>query len=141
MIKVEKFSVWHMNHILATKPEFYLNHFLTLADMEFIEENNLAYTAVKNGVPVACCGITMRYPHRAEAWAVIGLLEKIDSLSFIRAIRRFLDIIPVKRIEATLADDVPNRKKWIRLLGFQYEARLKCFDIEAKDVDMYVRLK
>src|SRR5678815_4284955 len=83
-----------------------------------------AYTAMCDGVPIACAGVLLLWPGVGHAWVVIGDLSK-HRLWITRTVKHVLgDIIrgcDLHRVEAIVLADSKHHQKWIELFGFERE--------------------
>lgn len=146
MIEVIPFQITDMKYILARQPEHlqYLKDIITDVALEFHSKSPYAFSLRRkvDGMPVACAGLTMYWPTRAEAWTLFAPNLTRELFYIQRAVKRFLDICPVKRIEAAIDMEREESHRWIKSLGFALESpRLKCFRADGGDVSMYVRIR
>jgi hypothetical protein len=100
-----------------------------------------AFAAVQDGATIAIGGCVEQSPGRAIAWA---LLAKTDGVAFIkvhRAVTRWLEIAPWRRIEAAVESDFAAGHRWIKMLGFTHEGRMRGYTPEGGDCDLYARVR
>lgn len=93
-----------------------------------------------DGNVVGCAGLWLRHEGVAEAWAVlsercVGALM----VSVTRAVRRFISDRTEHRIQALVLSDWKAGRRWVEMLGFQYEGTLLRYTPNALDCDMYAR--
>jgi len=80
-----------------------------------------AYTAWRDGKPVASAGLLPIHAHRALAWAVIGSCSPMMFLRVHREITRRLARFPFKRVEAAARIDFIPGQRWLQIMGFRCE--------------------
>lgn len=105
--------------------------------------------AIKSGVAMAVVdgprilaigGVSKIWEGRGNAW---GLLE--DDIAYAmpaihRMVARVLTVSPFQRIEAQVAVGHEAGQRWVRLLGFEHEARMRAF-FNGQDYDLFSRVK
>jgi len=143
MIKVIDFKKEHLQALLEQPLYQHLKSNISEAHMEDLEKKRNAYTCMtEDGRILIVAGVTEYWKGRGEAWALFDRESKKDLLLIHRAVRRFLEICPVRRIEATVDVDSETQHRWIKSLGFEMEApRLRKFTSEGKDASLYVRIR
>lgn len=100
-----------------------------------------AYTALVDGAPVAVAGLMDFWPGRAMAWSYIGEGAGLHMVRLTRAIRNFLDGQEIRRIEAYVDPDFEAGLRWIELLGFTREGRLRAFMPDGRDTVIFARVR
>lgn len=141
-----------MIEVVRYKPEFhevlmeqeatkYFKPYFTREHMETITKHNYAFSVLTpEGKPLLCAGLIDCWDGRAQAWAVLDQKCKEYFLPMHNAVKRFLEVCPVKRIEATVRKDFKAGHRWARLLGFELETEtMKHFTPEGDTASMYVR--
>ena len=105
-----------------------------------------AFTGQGEDGPMVCAGILPVWKGRWFAWAAISAkCRRREMLWIHRNVLGFLDGIqsykPQKycRIETTARVDQPNAQRWLELLGFEREGRLRCYDASGLDHIQYAR--
>jgi hypothetical protein len=92
-----------------------------------LEASGLAWTLLSEDRVVGCGGVIDRGGGRGEAWALLAQDAGPAMLAATRAVRRYFDTAPFRRIEAVTAVDFPPAGRWTRLLGFSREGRMRAF--------------
>lgn len=105
-----------------------------------------SFTMLKDGSPIACAGLIPLWHGRASAWALIGnRVDRYDMIWIHRRVRFFLDMIQrdqlYRRIEATVLNSFDEGHRWVRLLGFEPEGLMRCYDAWAQDNMLYARVR
>lgn len=100
------------------------------------------WTAVVDGVPVACAGLVEQWEGRALAWALLS--DNIGPSRFVRvtrAVRRFLDMADYRRIEMQVDADHAQAIRWAEMLGFEVESKKRAFLPDGRDAFEFVRIR
>jgi RimJ/RimL family protein N-acetyltransferase len=58
-----------------------------------------------------------------------------------RATRRFIDLEPLRRLEASVEVGFPAGERWLELLGFEHEGPLRAFGANGEDHVRYARIQ
>lgn len=106
-----------------------------------LEDAGNGYTALVDGMPIACAGLVEQWEGRALAWALIAENAGPHFVRITRAVRRALDIAQYRRIEAHVDAEFGAGIRWAQMLGFEVESKMAQFTPEGRDAFMYVRIK
>lgn len=85
-------------------------------------------------------GITEFAPSYGLLWAVLSQEAGRHLLFLHRATRRFIDLQPWRRLEASVEVGFPAGCRWLELLGFEYEGPLKAYGSDGEDHMRYARI-
>ena len=97
---------------------------------------------VMAGHPVACAGLQVFHPGRAEVWALLSRESRPFMRQMTRAARGFFDTCNYARLEINVATDFDAGHRWARMLGFEVEGPEKlAYARNGSSVIPYVRLK
>lgn len=88
---------------------------------------------------VGAVGVSERGPHRAEAWALLAL--DVPMLSATRAVKRWLDACPYRRIETWVMCGHESGERWAKMLGFRMEGRMDCYLPDGHAAYLFARVK
>lgn len=99
-----------------------------------------AWTAFAEGRPIACCGFQYPWTGRAIAWAVLSHAAGPHMRRLTTACREAFDRCSAERIEATVVDGFVPGMRWVAMLGFEYEGKLRRY-CRGDDYLAYARLK
>jgi hypothetical protein len=107
-----------------------------LSDPEYAQAlvGEHSFTLKMNGKVVACFGVLKLWEGRGDAWALIS--GDIGA----RGMRR-LHFEIRKRLEAEHEAGFEQAKRWLSLLGFQYEGPLLKYTPDGRDCLRYARIK
>ena len=143
MFRVVPYRPWHLRTIRA-QPRQMVEVGVVLANTtEVVAHAGPCFTALKDRRPVCCAGLVMLGAHRAIAWAVLAKTGPGTFLRVHRAVRSFLDDVPVRRIEALVEGSFDDGHRWVRLLGFKCETPggMVKWDEDGRTWFLYARVK
>lgn len=99
-----------------------------------------AWTAVVDGLPVACAGFVPVWVGRAYAWALLGADVGPHLLAVTRAIRCRLACSGFRRVEMAVDCEFANGRQWARMLGFECEGLARAYLPNGRDAWIYARV-
>ena len=111
------------------------------ADLTDLSDSGLVWTGEYNGTVLGIAGLVPQWENRALAWALISDAAGPHFRKFHGAVSRFLEASDFRRIEATVDVDFEAGKRWMNLLGFQYEGLMRAYRPDGADMLMYARVK
>lgn len=140
---VLRFQRWHLPYVLdggtlavggvgAGDPEV----------QRALERSPNCWTAIAEGLPIACGGTLMLWPGRHMAWAFLSQNARRWILSVTRTAREVVHR-PKGRVECTVRADFPRGQGWAKVLGFEVENApgiLTAYGPEGEDHIAYVLL-
>jgi hypothetical protein len=140
MMKLEPFKIEHLSQLEKQRGHSYPN--ISLENRRCLELSGYNYS-IKNDVRVFICGGVLPYwANRVEAWAIFDKNLDFEFLKVHRICKRYLDVLPHKRIECVVKYDFQQGNRWANLLGFQVEGpRLRSYFEDGKDAILYSRIK
>jgi hypothetical protein len=106
-----------------------------------LEASGLAWALLVGDRVIGCGGVIDRGGGRAEAWALLAQDAGPAMLAATRAVRRYFETAPFRRIEAVTAVDFMPAARWTRLLGFSREGRMRAFCEGGGDADRWAFIK
>jgi RimJ/RimL family protein N-acetyltransferase len=105
-------------------------------------ENQFAFTALVGGRPVFVGGVVELWKNRGLVWSFIDRQAGQHFVAIHRAVLRFLDMLPYRRLEAECDVDFAQGHRWLKSLGFQMEApRMRAFRVDGGDSSLYAKVK
>lgn len=96
-------------------------------------------TALADGHVIACAGIATPGFGIGTLWAVVSQDAGPHFIRLDRAVRRFLDIPKLRRIEASSEVNFDQGCRWLELLGFQSEGVMVKYGPNGEDHMRYAR--
>lgn len=102
------------------------------------------WSAFRDGALISCCGIMRLWTGRGEA--CVNLADSVNRWDMLRIYRWTLEKIiqaeqelDLRRVEATTKADWPPGERWLRMLGFTEEGRLRFYGPDGRDHMMWAR--
>jgi hypothetical protein len=110
MIRLEEFSPEHAKG-LDRRQEL---------DIDLRADPNNSFTAYLGEEILFCAGVAEYWEGRGEAWALFNRdLIKDNKFQIIKTFKRYLEICPFKRIEASAEVKDPGYNAFLKALGFK----------------------
>lgn len=106
-----------------------------------LKNSGQAFSGILNGQTIFCAGVARQWDNRGAAWSMIGRDAGAHFVQIHRAVRRFLDLCDIRRIEAYVDADFAEGHRWMQMLGFEREGRMRAFLPLGNDCDLYARVK
>jgi hypothetical protein len=100
-----------------------------------------ALTARHKDRILICGGIVKHTERRGECWALVGADAGRHMLTLTRAVKRFIDVYPWRRLEATVEERFGAGCRWVELLGFTFESALPQYGLDGETHLRYTRLR
>lgn len=98
-----------------------------------------AVTAFDGTRLILCGGISITAPKKGQCWALLSN-ESGRHMHFLhRAVQRFITMHQWVRLEATVEEGFKPACRWVELLGFEYEGRLKNYGLRDETHLIYAR--
>lgn len=142
MITLEKFKAKHFEDLKDEKSVMGLIPFLSEEHLNNLENSQYAYAGIKNGRTLFCAGVAEYWTGRAESWAILRSSAGNEMLGITKIVKRFLEVCPIRRIEASIDVDFEQGHRWAKMLGFNLEAAcLKSYFPDGKDCALYARVR
>jgi hypothetical protein len=95
----------------------------------------------ENEAVIACGGVIEQWPGRGVSWAFLNTKMGAKMVACHRLVKRYFDICPIKRVEATVKVNFVAGHRWVRMLGFKLETPImKSYGPNGEDHSMYIRL-
>lgn len=139
---VVRFKAEHYFALNEQEATSYVNEFMSEKSIKALENNEHSYSIFIGGRLVACAGLVQFWNGRAEAWAMIDEDCRKEFMTLHNVVKRFLDVCPVKRVEAVVDAGFSAGHRWVETLGFELEAPLmRSYGINGGDCALYARVK
>lgn len=103
-------------------------------------DNGLAMAVVSGSRILAVGGILDVWENYGKAWGLLADDLNGNMAPIHRIVERVLTVSPLRRIEAQVAVDHRAGQRWVRMLGFQHEGRMRAF-FNDQDYDLFARVK
>lgn len=142
MIEVIPFHPSHIQELREQEATRHLAAYLSPEMEQHLTNQKWAFTAKIRGRVVMCGGIVEAWRGRGVAWSIIDQRCHFDFVPIHRAVKNFLAICPLRRIEAEVSIGFRNGHRWMRMLGFKKEAeRMRAYLPTGEDATLYALVK
>jgi RimJ/RimL family protein N-acetyltransferase len=111
------------------------------ADFTELSSQGLAWTAEHDGGVIAFAGIEPQWQNRATAFALLSESAGSHFPAIHKAVLRFLNWAPYRRIEATVDVGFTQGHRWIKMLGFEVEGYMRAYRPDGADMLLYARVR
>ena len=139
---VVPFRAEHMLALSDREDRPFVGVDLTVQQVVELENLKLGYTGLVDGKVMACAGLHVYWPGRAEAWAYVSKEAGPHMVAITRAVKAFLKLHDDKRIEAVVDLEFADGLRWIQLLGFELEApKMRRYAPGGRDCALYALVK
>lgn len=107
-----------------------------------VRTSKIAFSLIVDDEVVAALGVRADDldPQRGVGWALFANNAGKHLRFVLKHSRQVLDNLNMRRIETTASHRLPQAKRWLELLGFQYEGTMRAYDEMGIDHDMYARV-
>lgn len=141
-MELTRFKADHMKLLLENPSMVYLRPYMTELKAKSLEALDHSYTGIEGDKILFAAGVVPYWENRAEAWAIIDQQSPHHFMSVHNAVKRFLNIIGIRRIEAAVDVSFQAGHRWCKLLGFTLEAeRLKAYKPDGTDCSLYAKVR
>lgn len=138
---VVPFRAEHLQQLQLQDAQAYCGPHIT-AEYAKMLEGQFSFTAMVDDRPIGVGGATELWEHRALLWSMVDRRAGPHFVAIHRAVQRFIDMLPHRRIEAEVDVDFAPGHRWVRALGFTLEApRMRAFRVDGGDSALYARVK
>jgi RimJ/RimL family protein N-acetyltransferase len=111
------------------------------ADFTELSNQGLAWTVEHDGDVIAFAGIEPQWQNRAIAFALLSETAGAHFPAIHKAVLRFLEWAPYRRIEATVDVGFEQGHRWIKMLGFEIEGYMRAYRPDGADMLLYARVR
>jgi len=140
-MQVVDFKAEHLAQIALQEAQQYLLAHID-PDMGEHLEGFQSFTGIADGKVVACAGVLPYWEDRGLAWAYLAEDAGRHMVAIHKAVARYLEVAPFKRIEAAVDVNFEAGHRWIKRLGFELEAPvMKAFRPDGGSASLYARVK
>lgn len=100
-----------------------------------------AFTAIAGGEVIGCAGCIEPWDNRGILWALVSANAGRHMTAIHRAAVGFLAQSKLRRIETFVDTEFAAGHRWVQMLGFEREGRMRAFSPDGRDFDLYARVK
>ncbi len=142
-MRLEPFRAFHMDILQAQGVQAAQVGELSIVPGQYasvVGSAGPAFTLWKGSDIVACAGMVSLFPHSGMLWAVLAQDAGRSMLYLHRAVQRFLEMQTVRRLEATVLEGFEPGCRWLELLRFELEGRMRAFGPDGSTHLRYARV-
>lgn len=99
-----------------------------------------AVTARMGDRILLCGGVTTVDAERGVLWALLSVSASAHLVRLHRGVERFLSVQRPRRLEATVEEGFGPGCRWLELLGFEYEGRMRGYGMNGETHLRYARV-
>lgn len=141
MIQVVPYKAEHLLTLNLQRGQEYCVPSITPVYAKQLEATD-AYTVLAGDRPVAVGGVFPIWDNRALVWSFMDSQAGPYFCQIHKAVLRFLDSLPYRRLEADTPCEFEAGHRWLRLLGFKMEAeRMRAYMVDGGDAALYAKVK
>ncbi|MGH8743487.1 MAG: hypothetical protein ACREUY_04335 [Burkholderiales bacterium] len=138
-LDIVPFEPWHLEWLTATTEQAWLAR--TPAYGASLKAAGPCFSAFAGMRVIACAGVTPCWAGRAKAWSMVSDDLGRYVMGVHRAVKRFLDSYPARRIECDVDPRSDVAVRWAVRLGFEYEGTQRAYTPSGDDMDLYARIR
>jgi hypothetical protein len=128
------FEPHHLSQIhLQDQQRRTISHLMTEPEYLQVLTQGPAISAVIDDRVLGCAGVIVQFIGIGFLWAAIAQDAGAHFIRMHRAARRLLEIPRLRRIEATSEVDFAQGCRWLELLSFECEGRMKKYGPDGAD--------
>lgn len=142
-MRIVSFEARHLEH-LRLQPQQMAAGDIIASDPSYIQgltAYGKAFTALVDGEPICCAGVTDYGDGRGYAWALFAEHSGRHFIRLCRSIRRYLEVCDYRRVEATVDCRFAAAIRLGKLMGFEIEGRMKAYARDGADHYMLGRVR
>lgn len=139
MITPVPFAVEHLTR-LAIQPAQCASIHLLIPEHAARLVGPWSWTGMVEGVPLVCGGILANEFGAGVLWAFLAPGAGPHMLRITRFVRRMVVLAGLRRLQATALASFPEGCRWLELLGFEREGRLRRYGPDGADHFLYARV-
>lgn len=141
LVEIIKFEPSHLTTLIEQDAHKTLAHLGSENLASYLSTVD-TYSIVDGSKVYLVGGAVKFHEHRAEAWAMIDQACRKDFLGVFNKAKQWIDSYKIRRLEATIDHEFEAGHRWIKALGFTFEAGpLKRYRMNGDDVSLYVRIQ
>lgn len=105
-----------------------------------LKESGPCYTGMDGDRVVCCAGLSIMWDNRAIGWVKMSKHAGKDLRFIHKAVQDIIDNAGFRRVEAYVDSSFKEGKRWVKMLGMQYEGTMRAFGPDGRDHDLYARI-
>lgn len=140
-MRIVRFRPEHMAALRLQPAQTGFSQYLNDLEYGRALANEWTFTALDKDRVIGCGGAVEMWAGRAVLWSLLAEDAGRHFVSIHRAVSGFLSACPWRRVEASVDCEFEAGQRWIRLLGFQHEGRMRGYTPDGRDQDLFARVR
>lgn len=141
-MKIEKFQKDHIDRMVLQERQKGLEYLETNEHFAWLEAYDSFSAIDDDGTVLACAGVVLMTEGRGVAWAYLSRDIGNKMTAVTRAVKRYLQLSSLWRIEMHVDCDFDAGHRWAKMLGFKMECeRMRAFTPDKRDCALYAMVK
>jgi hypothetical protein len=136
------FEPSHLRGLILQESQAWMSPMLKQDYGAYLKNSGPCFTAAHEDRVLVCSGLVNVWENRAIAWALMSADAGRSFVRIFRAIRSFLDLQDIRRIEATVDANFDQGHRLMRMLGFTLETPepMRSYLPDGRDCHLYARV-
>lgn len=139
-MNVIAFKPEHLQSLDLQDAQQYMVSHICVEYLKALQAVGPAATAEVDGQILACAGVAFQGFGMGVLWAFVSADAGRYFVKLDRCVRRLLQITNLKRIEATTEVSFRQGCRWLELLGFENEGRMRAYGPNGEDHYRFARI-
>lgn len=131
----------HLVSMVLQPSQQYLQRYITPEVAESVAHHQ-AFSGLVGDEVVGCAGVIKVWEGRGIAWAYLSHRSGPHMVAITRAVKRFLDVCGLRRVEMAVDLEFEDGHRWANMLGFRLEAgRMAAYRSDGGTCSLYARVR
>lgn len=139
-MNVIPFEPQHVDALDIQDAQRYMISHICVEYLKRLQAVGPAASAEVDGRIIACAGVAFQGFGMGVLWAFVSQSAGPYFVQLDRCVRRLLTLTDLKRIEATTEASFAQGCRWLELLGFENEGRMRAYGPDGQDHYRYARV-
>jgi hypothetical protein len=142
MIAVVPYKPEHLTSMVLQPDQAYLRAFITPEVASAVAAHEAFSALDEDGDVLGSAGVIKLWEGRGMAWAYLSVNARNYMLPITKAVRRFLAICPLRRVEMTVDAEFAEGHRWANMLGFKLECgRMRAYRPDGGACSLYAMVR
>jgi hypothetical protein len=139
-VNVEPLKAEHLATLVLQPSQAAWRDSMTPDQFRALAATDAAWAVLDNGHVMMCAGVIETGVGRGEAWALLSDDSGRAMTALTRAVRRYMESAPFRRIEAVVAVNFAPGHRWAKMLGFRFEGLMTAYLDDGSDAERWARV-
>lgn len=141
-MKVEPMKAEHLEALVLQPSQAAWRDGMTADQFSALAATDAAWTMLdEQGRVLMCAGVIETGAGRGEAWALLSEDSGPAMIAITRAVGRYMQASPFRRIEAVVAVSFAPGRRWAKMLGFRFEGLMTAYLDDGSDAERWAKVK